>query len=310
MCDGPFGSALKSDHYASTGVRVVRLQNIGPDRFLNADSAYVDFDYFSTLGGHDAQAGDLLVAALGDGGHPVGRACVLPRDIGPAMVKADCFRVRLDRARLIEPFVAKFLSSHIGLAELGSRAKGSTRDRITLDILASARVPVPPLVEQREIVAILDRETARIDALIAKKRRLIELLREKRQAVISHAVTKGLDRNAPMKDSSVEWLGEIPAHWRAMRVKHCIQRIEQGWSPDCENRLAEAGEWAVLKVGCVNHGMFRPEEHKALPPDLNPRPELEVHVGELLMSRANTTDLVGQVAIVPNGTSRLTDFGQ
>ena len=72
---------------------------------------------------------------------------------------------------------------------------------------------LPPLPEQRAIAAFLDRETAKIDALVAKKERLIELLQEKRTALISRAVTKGLDPNVPMKDSGVEWLGEIPAHW-------------------------------------------------------------------------------------------------
>lgn len=78
---------------------------------------------------------------------------------------------------------------------------------------------IPPISEQAEIAAFLDRETARIDALIEEQQRLIELLKEKRQAVISHAVTKGLDPTAPMKDSGVEWLGEVPAHWEVMPLK-------------------------------------------------------------------------------------------
>jgi type I restriction enzyme S subunit len=78
---------------------------------------------------------------------------------------------------------------------------------------------VPPLAEQRAIAAFLDRETAKIDALVEKKERLISLLREKRTALISHVVTKGLDPTVPMKDSGVEWLGPIPAHWEVKRLK-------------------------------------------------------------------------------------------
>jgi len=90
---------------------------------------------------------------------------------------------------------------------------GSTHQTIYMPDIMAFRVPLPPLDEQTHIAAFLDRETAKIDALVAEQERLIELLKEKRQAVISHAVTKGLNPDAPMKDSGVEWLGEVPAHW-------------------------------------------------------------------------------------------------
>ena len=84
---------------------------------------------------------------------------------------------------------------------------------------------LPPHSEQRAIAAFLDRETAKIDALVAKKERLIELLQEKRTALISDAVTKGLDPDVPLKDSGVEWLGEIPAHWEVKRLKTLVNKI-------------------------------------------------------------------------------------
>jgi type I restriction enzyme S subunit len=90
--------------------------------------------------------------------------------------------------------------------------------RASWDFIGNLPVLVPPLDEQRAIAAFLDRETARIDALIEKKRRQIELLQEKRAALISHAVTKGLGPTAPMKDSGIDWLGHIPAHWAVIRI--------------------------------------------------------------------------------------------
>ena len=89
---------------------------------------------------------------------------------------------------------------------------------------------IPPVFEQTQIARFLDHETARIDALIEEQQRLIELLKEKRQAVISHAVTKGLDPAVPMKDSGVEWLGEVPAHWDVARVKN-VAKLESGHTP-------------------------------------------------------------------------------
>lgn len=104
--------------------------------------------------------------------------------------------------------------------------------------------PIPPAKEQRQIVDLLDREIAKIDDLVAEQRRLMELLKQKRQAIISHAVTKGLNSNAPMKPSGVEWLGEVPAHWEVTRMKSVSDFITsgpRGWS----ERIAEEGSLFV-----------------------------------------------------------------
>jgi type I restriction enzyme S subunit len=116
-----------------------------------------------------------------------------------------------------------------------SNSKGIRVNQWDLEPQQHSRMPVllPPFKEQNQIARFLDHETAKIDALIREQERLIELLQEKRQAVISHAVTKGLDPDVPMKDSGVEWLGEIPAHWEAARVKHVATFITsgpRGWS--------------------------------------------------------------------------------
>ena len=103
--------------------------------------------------------------------------------------------------------------------------------RVPDTFIRDFRHPIPTTNEQRSIATFLDRETARIDTLIEKKRRQIELLQEKRSALISHAVTKGLDPNAKMKDSGIEWLGEIPKHWEVRKVKHLATKIGSGKTP-------------------------------------------------------------------------------
>ncbi|MCG5499135.1 restriction endonuclease subunit S, partial [Ectothiorhodospira variabilis] len=100
--------------------------------------------------------------------------------------------------------------------------EGSTRDKLTQSRMMSIPLAWPPHDERNHIDSFLDHETARIDALVEEQQRLIELLKEKRQAVISHAVTKGLDPDVPMKDSGVEWLGEVPAHWEIKQLKHVV----------------------------------------------------------------------------------------
>lgn len=100
------------------------------------------------------------------------------------------------------------------------------------------------------------------------------------------------------KDSGVEWLGAVPAHWDVTRLRHGVDTIEQGWSPQCEGEpVSSRDQWGVLKVGCVNGGTFDPKENKALPHDLQAPPELGVRRGDVLISRANTRELVGSVAV-------------
>jgi type I restriction enzyme S subunit len=108
------------------------------------------------------------------------------------------------------------------------------------------------------------------------------------------------------KPSGVEWLGHVPAHWHRERLKHSIASLEQGWSPQCESGAVDSDEqWGVLKVGCVNGGTFNPAENKQLPAELEPIPELGVASGDLLISRANTRELVGSAAVAHRPHPRL-----
>ena len=102
------------------------------------------------------------------------------------------------------------------------KKEGATVESLELELVANTRIPLPGYFEQRAIVAFLDRETARIDTFLAKKERLIELLREKRTALITRAVTKALDPSAPMKDFGVEWLDQYPTHWTGLPLKRWV----------------------------------------------------------------------------------------
>jgi type I restriction enzyme S subunit len=190
---------------------------------------------------------------------------------------------------------------------LDSTVQSATRSHQRADPtnIAKMKAAWPPLPEQRAIAAYLDRETERIDALIDKKERLIDLLEEKRTALISRAVTKGLDDDVEMKDSGVEWLGEIPAGWDLIKLRWLTDNIEQGWSPSAEDREAADDEWGVITLSAVKDGVFHPSEHKTLPKDTDPRPEYEIQPGDFLLTRANTPELVGDVCLVSETREKL-----
>lgn len=133
-----------------------------------------------------------------------------------------------DFGDVIGRFVYYYLSSNFYKVALEGNAK-STVDSLRLPQFLNFAFSLPTIKEQDWIVDFLDHETAKIDTLIAKQEKLIELLKEKRQAVISHAVTKGLNPNVPMKDSGVEWLGEVPEHWNMAPVRRYLVEHRQGY---------------------------------------------------------------------------------
>ncbi|ADJ27394.1 restriction endonuclease subunit S [Nitrosococcus watsonii] len=134
--------------------------------------------------------------------------------------------------------------------------------RVPGEVIDGFTVAIPDRNEQTQIARFLDHETARIDALIAEQQRLIELLKEKRQAVISHAVTKGLDPTVPMKDSGVEWLGEVPAHWEVKKIKH-YGRVIGGFAFKSTD-FSDEGH-LVIKISNVGHLGFEWNDASYLP---------------------------------------------
>jgi type I restriction enzyme S subunit len=248
----------------------------------------------SELKNYEVQNGDLLVCEGGE----VGRAAILEGLDEPAIIQNALHRIRGTASGDVRFF--NYLLRNI--ADAGWFAilcNKATIAHLTVDKLGAVQMPVPSLAEQQQIAAFLDWKTSQIDALIAKKQELLEKLKEKRLAVITQAVTKGLNPDAPMRESGIAWLGDVPKHWDVKRLRFGVQRIEQGWSPQCDNQPAEDDAWGVMKVGCVNGDDFDALENKALPPELEPMSEHELQPKDILISRANTKELLGSAAIVP-----------
>lgn len=172
------------------------------------------------------------------------------------------------------------------------------RQSLKYDELKRLPIILPPELTQQAIEVFLDRETQRIDNLIEEKQTFINLLKEKRQALISHLVTKGLILDVEMQDSGIEWIGQVPKHWVVKKIKYDVLGIEQGWSPQCESTpVQDDNTWGVVKVGCVNRGIFNPEQNKKLPEELEPRKEYTIKKDDLLVSRANAKEWVGSAAV-------------
>lgn len=137
---------------------------------------------------------------------------------------------------------------------VNSSTYGAKMPRASWDFIGNISLPTLPLEAQKSIARFLDRKTAEIDTLIAKKQRLIQLLEEKRTALINQAVTKGLNPNAPMKDSGIPWIGEIPEHWEIIKIKHLLEEIV-----DTEHKTATFypdGKYLVVRTSNVRQGQL------------------------------------------------------
>lgn len=192
LVDGPFGSSLTSSHYTDEGTRVIRLGNIGVNAFKPQDAAFIDDEYAATLAEHAAEAGDVVMAGLGDSNQPLGRACVVPETLGPAIVKADCYRLR-PRDGVYARYLAWALSSPPVLAQNSELARGITRQRMNTALAKSVRVAIPPMEAQVAVVERHDSETERLATAIDAALVVTELLHERREALITAAVTGRID---------------------------------------------------------------------------------------------------------------------
>lgn len=199
--DGPFGSNLKSDHYASSGVRVIRLQNIGAGMLIDDDRAYIPEDHFASISKHECRPGDVLIGTMGD---PNLRACIQPQDLPLALNKADCVQFRPNPNECTAEYVCWLLNDPSTLAMAGGMVAGQTRARISMGRLGELEIPVPPVDLQQAFtkqVKIAFPLQAQAAASAAKLETLF-------QTLLHRAFT-----------------GELTARWREAHLREGVQEM-------------------------------------------------------------------------------------
>jgi len=193
-----------------------------------------------------------------------------------------------------KPFVAIWMGELLRCMDLNQYSISAAQPGLSIDRIKDLHIPIPPLSEQQAIADFLDRETGRIDALIEKKERLLELLADQRAALISRAVTRGLDPSVKLKPSGVEWLGDIPGHWEVKRVKH-IANIRYGVGEPPE--YVEDGV-AFIRATNVNAGMIESENLARInPEDIPFTRRTWLKTGDIIVVRSGA--YTGDSAIIP-----------
>ena len=233
--------------------------------------------------------GDLLVCEGGE----VGRSALWSDDEIECYFQKALHRLRPKTSEISPHFMLYFMHFAAANKLLEHLTSQSSIAHLTRKKLAVLEVPIPPLAEQRKIAAIL----SSVDEAIEKTQAVIDQVQVVKKGLMQELLTRGLPgRHTRFKQTEI---GEVPEEWAVGTLGQFIDGIDAGWSPKCEPEPAVHQRWGVLKVSAVSSGAYKQLENKQLPLGLEPRPELEVKAGDVVVARASgVIDLVGVPAYV------------
>jgi type I restriction enzyme S subunit len=237
---------LRSEDFIDEGPFLITGTDFNKDGSINWDNTYhvdqerYDEDPFIQLQDHD-----VLITKDGT----IGKVVYVGNLKGPTCLNSGIFLTRPTKEEYISKYFFWLLNSNIFKVFVDYNSGGSTIQHLYQNVFVNFRFPIPPLPEQQQIVSYLDTKTTLIDSLIEKTYRKIELLKENRTSLIKEVVTKGLNPNVEMKDSGVEWIGEIPSHWERKRLKHITNSIN-GYSFKSDDFDREF-DIPVIRIGDV-----------------------------------------------------------
>ena len=284
--DGTHGTFART----SDGKLLLSAKNVlnGRLKIEESDSMISEEDHASIVSNGFPKKGDLLLTIVGT----IGRCCIYDLDSPLAFQRSVCF-IRL-REEFISPFFFYLLQTKFFQDQLLNKTKLAAQGGVYMGDVAACCVLFPRHKdEQSAIASFLDRETAKIDALVTEQEKLIELLKEKRQAVISHAVIKGLDPSVPMKDSGVEWLGEVPEHWDVKRLKF-VAHVQGGVAKGRDLGDADTIEVPFLRVANVQDGYLDLDDIATIQIAVHELPRYSLQPGDVLMNEGGDFDKLGR----------------
>lgn len=262
-------------------IRYITTGNVGEGRYKEQGSGYITEETFEKLNCTEVFPNDLVISRLNP---PIGRACIIP-DIGKRIVTSVDNVILRPNERYSKNFLVHFFSNIKYYEFTLLEGRGATMQRISRGILGNIKIVIPDNIEEQTAIAsYLDRKTAEIDELIADKKRLLELYEEAKTAIINQAVTKGINPDAPMKDSDIEWLGEIPEHWEISRMKN-ICKVRQGLQIPIEKRFLSQVDNSLeyITIRSINNP-DQPKEYIQ-----NPTPNVVCNKDDILMARTGAT---------------------
>lgn len=229
---GPFGSTLTGKVFPDNSVKVYGQWNvIGKD--FNAGKNFVSEETYQELESYWIHPNDILISMMGT----VGKCAIIPEGVKKGIMDSHIVKVRLDESIMLPQYfyyVYDKDGSNVVMSQIQRDRRGSIMDGLNSTLIKNFSIPLPSLNEQRVIISYLDYKVEQIVAVISEKEQMLEDLKAYRSAIISEAVTGGLDKNVEMKDSGIEWMGVIPKHWMIKKLKS-VSKVSTGTTPSTSN---------------------------------------------------------------------------
>ncbi|MBQ4428628.1 MAG: restriction endonuclease subunit S [Clostridia bacterium] len=272
------GDWIESPDISDAGIRYLTTGNVGDGVFKRQGNGYISGETFIRLNCKYAYPNDFIIARLNA---PYGRACILPSDEEKYVLAVDIVILRtLEDKRFL-----CYLSQCAGYQKsVEDEAKGTTMKRISRTNLGRIYMPIAPIHEQRRIADFLDRRCAEIDGVIEATKKTIEEYKALKQSIITEAVTKGVRGARPMKDSGIEWIGEIPEEWECKPIKYLVSYNDEVIAENTDLDF----EFDYIEIGSVEYGKGITEMQHLFFKDAPSRARRIVQANDIIVSTVRT----------------------
>jgi type I restriction enzyme, S subunit len=260
---GPFGSSLTGKVSPDYPVRVYGQWNVVGQDF-NAGKNFVTEETYEELSSYQISPNDILISMMGT----VGKCAIIPETAERGIMDSHIVKVRLDNNKILPEFFYYIYDkdcSKVVIEQIQRNKRGSIMDGLNSSLIKNFIITLPPLTEQRTIAAYLDHKVGQIDALISEKEKMVDDLKAFRSSVITEAVTKGLDKNVEMKDSGLEWLGNVPGNWEVLPLKHLVSEpLQYGANESADDCIISDPRYIRI-TDITENGDLRDSTYKTLP---------------------------------------------
>ena len=276
------GHQFRSKDYVDTGIPVVRITQITPDGEIDLQkSLFVPENWIHKYSDFLLSKGDILMALTGA---TIGKTGRIISDIGKAFQNYRVGNFIPKNNKISREYIYYLLSSDYAYDQILINVNQASQPNIGQDYFDEIKFPIPLITEQKQITTYLDNKTDRINLEISKNKKLIELLKEQRQSVINHAVTKGLDDTVPMKDSGIEWIGKIPVTYTLEPLKYHVKINEKTLGKKTEPNL----DIYYIDVGSVHSNGMVDDPEKMSFDDSPSRARRIIHENDTIVSTVRT----------------------